>query len=92
MILITNKSNYVEVNMLAFKDHPKVRYSIVYLMKDKTISVNLEKDSRWVEIITCDGVYQLDQTGVHGFPAEVGSTIPLDNTQLAYELAKLKNL
>ena len=92
MVLITSNNQYIKIDLTAFILSDKVDYKHIYIMKDKAFSVKLWKDSQCVEVHTADDIYELDMGGVNGLPAKVGSKIPLDNIQLAEELAKLKNL
>jgi hypothetical protein len=92
MVLITNHNQYIKIDLTAFLLLDSVKYKHIYLMKDKAFSVKLWKDLKCVEVHTSDDIYELDMDGVKGLPAKIGNTIPLNNIQLAEELAKLRNL
>ena len=92
MILITNHIEYIKIDLTAFTALPSIKYLHIYLMKDKAFSVKLAKDLSVVEVYAADDVYELDMNGVKGLPAKIDNKIPLNNIELAEELAKLKNL
>lgn len=92
MILISNHNNYIKIDLTAFIALDTVEYSIIYIMKDKALSVKLAKDLSVVEVYADGDIYELDMNGINGLPAKVENKVPLNNIELAEELAKLKNL
>jgi hypothetical protein len=92
MVIITDVQGYVRVDLSAFIALEEVRYHTIYIMKDKTVDVRLDKSLKWVEVTTTRDRFMLDQSGVNGLPCKVGLTIPLTNVDLALALAELRNL